>query len=280
MSHDHPIDSYFEGQYNNQKRVPQFPQWVAQWREQSALQKDIVDCQLDLVYGHGPREHYDFYACGNTNAPLLIYLHGGYWQSGNKSLYGFLTPGPIDAGFNVAIPNYDLCPTVALEDITPQLVRALVYIRSQAGILGFDADRIYLCGHSAGGHLTAMLMAQAVAKLYPHNSASYICAGIAISGLFELSDLIPTSINTALGLDEQRVTALSPLRMKPALACPLLACVGEEEGLEFHNQARNISQAWSPSGQYLEIPASHHFSILESLANPQGLLCRRLREMN
>jgi len=81
MSHDQHIDPYFEEQYNNQKRVPEFPQWVAQWREKSALQKNSVDCQLDLVYGHGPREQFDFYACGTTNAPLLVYLHGGYGKA-------------------------------------------------------------------------------------------------------------------------------------------------------------------------------------------------------
>jgi len=273
----HYSQTELEAQYNNQRRVPEFPRLVARWRERSAAIQASAECRLDLAYGDGPRDRFDYYPCATPHAPLLVYLHGGYWQAGDKSLYGFLTPGPVAGGFNVAIPNYDLCPQAALEDIGPQLARALIHLHGQAMELGFDREQIYLSGHSAGGHLTAMLLATDFSQLQPELPTGLFRAGISISGLFDLAPLIPTSLNSALGLNRARAGALSPIHLTPVSSAPLLASVGAEESEEFHRQARAICQAWEPAGRYLEIPASNHFTVLQSLAEPDGQLCRQLR---
>lgn len=272
-------DAELEAQYNNQKRVPEFPQLVEQWRRRSAGVQSAAACRLDLAYGEGPRDRFDYYACGQQNAPLLIYLHGGYWQAGDKSLYGFLTPGPVAAGFNVAIPNYPLCPDAALENITPQLTRLVAHLYNDAPVLGFDRERMVLSGHSAGGHLTAMLLAADFSQLQPRLPAGPFRSGISISGLYDLAPLIPTSINTALGLDIDRARKLSPIYMKAASDTPLLACAGTLESEEFHRQARGICHAWDPLGEYLAIPASNHFTVLESLSSSSGALCARLHDL-
>ncbi len=278
MSTDYS-DEQLETQYNNQRRVPQFSELVAQWRRRSSDTKKFCDCRLDLRYGNGPRDHYDYYGCGNSKAPLLVYLHGGYWQGGDKSLYAFLTPGPVNAGFNVAIPNYNLCPQVALETIAPQLARAMIHLHRQASDLGFDPQQIYLSGHSAGGHLGAVLLATHFSRLDAQLPASIFAAGILISGLFELPPLIPTSINAALGLTRERALRLSPVHMRPVRDTPVLACVGAEESEEFLRQSVEFSHAWQPGGRYLEIPGANHFTILESLGNQDGLLCAGLHEL-
>ncbi len=272
-----------EAQYNNRLRVPEFAQRLEQWLQRSSQQQSLSECRLDLAYGPGLRDRFDFYACGERHGPLLIYIHGGYWQAGDKSQYGFISEGPRASGFNVAILNYDLCPQVNFEDIPKQLTQALIHLFSQAEELGFDQEQIILSGHSAGGHLTALLLAADFSQHGSQLPASLFKAGISISGVFDLIPLIPTSINTALGLDENRARSLSPIHMQPASTAPLLAAVGGDESEEFLRQSEAMSAAWNHNGrmqgQYLEIADCNHFTIVEQLADYQGLLCARLREL-
>ncbi len=225
VSSDGPFDSCLEVQYNNQRRVPEFPQLIEQWRRRSRALQAGSDCRLDLAYGEGSRDRFDYYACGELQAPLLIYLHG------------------------------------------------------QAGELNFDPEQIYLSGHSAGGHLTALLLTTDFSQQSSKLPRSLLTAGISISGLFDLEPLIPTSINRLLNLNRERARALSPLHMTPVSQAPLLACVGADESAAFLHQSRDINQAWSHCGQYLEIPACNHFTVLESLADTAGRLCAGLREL-
>jgi arylformamidase len=272
-----------EAQYNNRLRVPEFAQRLEQWLQRSHQQQALSECRLDLAYGPGTRDRFDYYPCGDPHAALLIYIHGGYWQAGDKSQYGFVSEGPRASGFNVAILNYDLCPQVDFENIPTQLTRALIVLFGQAEELGFDPKQIILSGHSAGGHLTALLLATDFSQHDSQLPVSLFKAGISISGVFDLIPLIPTSINTALGLDENRARPLSPIHMHPVSGTPLVTAVGGDESEEFLRQSAAMSKAWSCNGlrqgQYLEIPNCNHFTIVEQLADYQGQLCASLREL-
>ena len=270
------IDETQERYYNARAAVPDHRDYFDCWTARSADLRARTDCRLDIPYGDNAGERLDLFAAaapGGPAAPLLMFIHGGYWQGLDKSMFSFVTESLIEAGIAVAVVGYDLCPAVTIEHIAGEIRRAACFLEHNAADLGFDGGRLYVSGHSAGGHLTAMVMADGGA------ANPKIRGGAAISGLFDLAPLIKTSINEKLGLDGESARRNSPLYMDPAGDAPLLLAVGGEESAGFHDQSDRLAAAWGDRCRRLVIAGRHHFSVVESLAEADGVLCQAVKAM-
>jgi len=273
------IDVNLESQYNARAAVPEHVAIQADWQHRSERIRASRDCRLDLAYGDGERQKLDFFTANAGNAPLHVFLHGGYWQRGDRRANHFVAEGLCAHGVNVALPGYDLCPSVNLDDIVAQVRAALAWLWRNTEELGFDAARIQVCGHSAGGHLAAMLMATHWPDQGADLPAELIHSGLAISGLYELEPLRHTSLNGALAMDAQTAARNSPALLTGTGGAPLTAAVGGLESSEFHRQAETLAERWRNrrgAVDVLDVPATNHFTIVEELACKGVLLERAL----
>jgi arylformamidase len=210
-------------------------------------------------------EQLDFFPAAQPNAPLLVFIHGGYWRSLDKSDFTFIVPGYRKAGFNVALTNYTLAPHASMEEITRQQLRALAWLYRRAARLDFDRDRIMIAGHSAGGHLAAMMMAAHWKVFGQDLPTDLIKAGVLMSGLYDLEPVRHAEfINVDLKLDQASALRLSPAWMPQPNAAPFITAVGDLESDEFKRQTALIGARWQ-RGFQREIPLhqENHFSICD-----------------
>ena len=274
------IDADLESQYNARAAVPEHVAIQADWQRRSEKIRSSRACKLDLAYAEGDRQRLDLFPADSPNRPLHLFLHGGYWQRGERRANHFVAESLCAHGVNVALAGYDLCPSVSLDDIVAEVRTALAWLWRHAAALEFDPARIQVCGHSAGGHLTAMLMATDWPDQGTDLPVDLIHSGLAISGLYELEPLRHTSINEALSMDTETAARNSPILLQPGSGHgPLTAAVGGLESAEFHRQAETLAERWRGHGagvEVLHVPGTNHFTILEELARDGVLLERAL----
>jgi arylformamidase len=253
-----------EAEYNNRAKVPDHPAIMAGWqRDAAAFRAAHPHKELDCAYGPTPRQALDlFWPAVERDAPIAMFIHGGYWQALDRTWFSHMAAGLVAHGIAVAVISYDLCPGVTLATLIDQVRAAAVWLYRRA------RRPIFAFGHSAGGHLTAMLMATNWPPDLPRNLVS---VGLSISGLFDLEPLIDTSINAGLKLDRLTAHALSPLRLPPPPG-RLHAVVGGEEGAEYERQSRAIATAWG--GTWERIPGENHFTILDQFSAPDSRLSK------
>ena len=257
-----PVDES-ESQYNLRAAFPSYPQTREAWLEASRELSSKASPMLDLAYGNQPLQKLDYYPA-ERGGPLLVFVHGGYWQGGDKEDVGFIAGPYLQAGINVAVINYSLAPQARIEDMVHEVQQSLVWLASQASQLGFDAQRVSLMGHSAGGHLIAMMVAQ-TDKPAPQGMPSIVNL-FPISGVFDLPPLLPSTVNTALGLGEARAEALSPLAWPGPDATYIHTFVGAGETRQFHIQSEMLGRAWKVQ-RHDSIPATEHFTVLNVLGD-------------
>lgn len=266
-----------EAEYNNRARIPEYRDIIARWAKASAAERAIAPAELDQPYGSGERQRYDLFHAGDRGtplrAPLIVHIHGGYWQLGDRRDNAFVARAFTAAGIAVAIPSYSLCPQVSVRQIIDELRHCL------AALWLRTARHPLVVGHSAGGHLAAALLAtdwRRVAGAPP----DLVRAAVAISGVFELSPLIPTTMNAALRLDPATAAAASPLHgPPPPRGARFVSAVGDAETGEFHRQSRALIDAWSRAGvvtERLVIAGANHFTIVDELTRPDSALFRRV----
>jgi arylformamidase len=266
--------AWLDAQYNNRERVPEHARILAQWAEASALTRAQADCRLGLRYGDGPFESLDLFPTRRSGAPVLVFIHGGYWRSLDKSDFSFVAPAFTAAGALVAVPNYALCPAVSIEQISWQLVHALQWLWCHAADHAGDPQRIAVVGHSAGGHLATMLLSCRWKQVADDLPAQLVGGAMSISGLFDMEPLRHTPfLQGALQLSPQSVARLSPAFF-PRPKGRLYATVGAAESDEFLRQNQLIRDVWGPTAVPVceTIPGRNHFDVLESLVDPGGRL--------
>ena len=254
-----------EAEYNNRTKIADFESIVAGWaRDSASFLATRPHADMALQYGPTERQALDlFWPEGVTDPPVAMFIHGGYWQALDRSFCSHLACGLLAHGVAVAIPSYNLCPTIPLAELVEQLRRAAAFLHTRY------RKPLLAIGHSAGGHLSAMLLATDwQARGLPEN---LVCAALPISGLFDLAPLISTSINTGLRLDQDEAHRLSPLFL-PSPGWPIHAYVGGEEGPEFARQSRSIAKAWG--GTSTSIANENHLTILAHLADPSSPMVR------
>jgi arylformamidase len=257
--------------YNNSAAVVDSAAWVGRWRERSAALRARPDARLDVAYGPAPRMRFDYFPCGKTGAPVFVFIHGGYWQRNEKETFGFVAEGPRPHGIDVVVVGYTLAPDKRMAGIVAEIHDCLGYLARQAGDFGFDGNRIFVGGWSAGGHLTA-----AVA----HHPA--FRGGLPISGIFDLEPIRLNYLNDKVLLDADEVWLMSPLRQISAPTPPLCITVGGDELPELVRQSTDYAKALEQRGlpaSLSVLPDLHHFSIMEEIARPDGALTRALTEL-
>jgi arylformamidase len=268
--------AWLDAQYNNRARVADAMTHLAQWAEASALARERSARKLQGVrYGDGPSETLDVFPAAMPNAPVLIYIHGGYWRALDKSDFSFVAPSFVADGAMVVVPNYALCPAVSIEDIALQMVKAVAWTWHHAAAHGGNPERIAIVGHSAGAHLAAMLLScrwkqvDEALPLYPLTGA------LAISGLYDLEPVRRTEfLQGDLKLTPAQVNRLSPAFFPRPKGGKLYAAVGADESDEFIRHNQLIRDQWGPTAVPVceTVPGKNHFSVLKSLVDPKGRL--------
>mgnify|MGYP003333383274 CR=1 FL=1 len=265
---------WLDGQYNNRARIPEHPQIFQRWQQASVAARAGLAARLDLPYGDAPSQRLDVFPTQAALAPAIVFLHGGYWRSLDKSDHSFLAPAWVASGAHVVVPNYSLCPAVGIADIALEMAQAVAWVWREAPSLGIDRERIALVGHSAGAHLAAMLLCCRWRDVDPAMPAQPLRGALGISGLYDLEPLRRAPfIADDLRLSEREAWRLSPA-FYPRPKRPLYAVAGGDESEEFLRQNLLIRAQWGPSAVPVceTLVGHHHLNVLHDLADPQGRL--------
>jgi arylformamidase len=268
--------AWLDAQYDNRARVADSRAQLANWATASALAREgSPRKRLDLRYGVGPSETLDIFPAEQSGAPVLLFIHGGWWRSLDKSDFSFVAPSFVADGATVVLPNYALCPSVTIEDIALQMVRAVEWTWRHIAAHGGDANRIAIAGNSAGGHLVAMLLSCRWKQVADDLPALPFSGALSISGLYDLEPIRRTPfLQGDLRLTPQQVARLSPVFFPRPKAGKLFATVGADESDEFLRHNQLIRDQWGPTAVPVceTVPGKNHFTVMESLADPKGRL--------
>jgi arylformamidase len=272
-----------DAEYDNRRKVSDSVEWLNRYPRESERTRRELRCRLDLPYGPSPAEALDvFPAASSAAAPIQVFIHGGYWRALAKSEFSFVARAFVPAGVATVVMDYALIPAVDMDELVRQCRAAVAWVHRNAVSFGGDPQRLYVSGHSAGGHLTAMLLATdwpAFAGLPP----DVVKGGCGISGLYDLEPIRLSYLNETLGLTPDAARRNSPAHLVPASQAPLLLPVGALEGPEYLRQTRELAAAWRPHGvpcEVMEMPGIHHFSIVSQLEHSGSDLARAiLRQM-
>jgi arylformamidase len=263
-----------ESEYNIRARVTDHPRHIAQWEHDAAAFRRTAVADYDVVYGARPRNRLDIYwSRNNERSPVALFIHGGYWRSFDKGIFSHIARGLNEHGITVAIPSYTLCPDVRVGDIIEELRQVVIFLRNRL------KRRLFVFGHSAGGHLAASMLATRW-ELFGMES-DLVPGAVAISGLFDLRPLLATSINGDLRLEEGTARVWSPLLWPAPAGRRFEAWVGRKETEEFIRQSRTLVSAWIGSGvdaAYAEMGGYDHFTVLSPLADARNEFTMRLAD--
>ncbi len=262
-----------EVEYNNRARVPESPALIAGWARDAKAYRETYPAWHVLRYGPAQRHTIDFFPAENKG-PIVVFIHGGYWQALDSSFFSHLAAGLNAHGISVAMPSYDLCPNVSVGDIIEQL-------RMATRELAKFGRRLVMSGHSAGGHLAACMLATEWRALDAALPADLVAAVYSISGLFDLGPLVPTSVNTQLHLNDQSAREVSPLFWPMPSHGSLDAVVGGEESSEYFRQSRTLVDCWGGNipSRYAAISGANHFTVIAGMAEPQSPMTLRLKQL-
>jgi arylformamidase len=262
-----------EVEYNNRARVPENPALIAGWARDAKTYRETHPSWHVISYGAGARHTIDFFPAEN-DGPIVVFIHGGYWQALDSSYFSHLAAGLNAHGVSVAIPSYDLCPGVSVGDIIEQM-RAMTRELAKLG------RPLVMSGHSAGGHLAACMLATEWRALHAALPADLVSAVYAISGLFDLGPLISTSVNIPLHLNDLSAREVSPLFWPAPSRGSLDAVVGGDESAEYFRQSQTIVDVWGVSipTRYEAISGANHFTVIAGMADPQSPMTLRLKQL-
>ena len=273
--------AYYDRQYNARAAIPDHPRIFERWNARSQQARTQLRCHLDVPYGTSAAEKLDVFPAEGKSEALLVFIHGGYWRSLDKSDFSYLAPALTRRGVTLALPNYGLCPKVGIEDIVKQNLLAIAWLWHYGARYGVNPGRLYVAGHSAGGHLTAMMLAARWNTYMPELPYNLVKGGLAISGIYELEPLVHAPfVNQDLKLDQALARRLSPATIPPATTAPLFTAVGGDESDEFKRQNALIARTWRYAfAGDIPMPGHNHLTVVEELANPDSALFKGAIQM-
>ena len=273
--------AYLSREYNNRELFPDHPRHFARWTESSAQARSTMACHLELAYGASPGETLDIFPARKGDGSALLFIHGGYWRSLDKKDFSFLAPALVGAGVSLVVVNYDLCPRVTIQRIVQQMLGASAWLYRNAERYGMDEDRLYVCGHSAGGHLAAMMLAALWPVLDRSLPRDLYKGALAVSGIYDLRPLTQVGwLNGDLRLDGESAFKVTPAFLPPATRAPLVLAVGGLESAEFRRQNALLAERWKPVlGGEVAMPGRDHFTVIDGLADPANALFAGARRM-
>ena len=270
----------YSADYNNRAHVPEFPQIVAQWQKDgAAFTRTMVEqgrAELDIRYGSTARQYIDLYkgSSGNgADAPLAMFIHGGYWKALSPKEHSHFARGLTERGVDVAVAGYDLAPQVSIAQIVEEMRAAALFLWKRFG------KRITVYGHSAGGHLTACMIGTDWKKLDAGAPSDLIAVGSAISGVFDLTKLVHTDMNADFKLDDKSAHDGSPLFWPAPKGRVMDVIVGAAELPEFVRLSKVMAETWGNAGvetRYEAVPGKHHFNVSDGFTDPHSAMTERL----
>jgi arylformamidase len=269
----------YEVEYSNRARVPEHPEIFARWeREAAAFRANARGAELGIKYGPSPRQTIDLFpaAADGPNTPLALFIHGGWWRSLDPSMHSQIAGGPTANGVTVAVVGYDLCPQVSIATIIEEMRAACLYLWRKR------RQRFVVYGHSAGGHLSACMLATDFSTLEPDAPADLVPAAYAISGVFDLEPVRHTSMNQDFKLDEKSAHDASPLYWDVPDGRTLDAVVGALESSEFLRQSQTVAEAWRQDEaitRYEAIEGRNHFTVIDPLGDANSAMTARVVEL-
>ena len=265
---------FVERGYNNRAAVPDHPIFLARFAAESAAARARYRHRVDLRYGPGPLETLDLFLPETTPLGTFVFIHGGYWRALDKSDHSLVVGPFVEQGLAVAVINYDLCPAVSIPHIVDECRRAMVWIVREGPAHGANAGNVVVGGHSAGGHLAAMMFCTDWRRLGLFRPP--MVGGVSLSGVHDLTPLVHFSYNNELKLDLDVAAHMSPVNFAPTTDSPFLIACGAAETSEFLRQSALLWDAWPqvrrPAGAPMVLADMHHFNVVLEYARPDSAL--------
>ena len=256
---------FVEREYNNRALVPEHPAFFSRWERDSEFVRSTLPCTLDLAYGPDARHRVDWFPAAGRVRGTLVFIHGGYWRSLDKSMFSWLAASYVPEGVNVAMLNYRLCPAVRIDEIVADVVAGMNWLLGGGASPLRDDKPVVVTGHSAGGHLVAALFATPPDRL--KFDTSRIKGGGSLSGLCDFAPLRIHSFNSDFQLDDAAVARLNLYDKATTIKAPLVVAAGGDESSEFQRQSRLLAEKWAPQARpVIILPGVNHFSIVDAFA--------------
>jgi arylformamidase len=266
-----------EYQYNPRVSVPEYPELAKVRAAQARKVRESAKSWLNVPYGSSPREMLDIYAADNTGGPVLVYIHGGYWRSGSKEDNCNFVPTFTKRGATVVLVEYDLCPQVSVSDIVRQTRASIAWVYRNITRYGANPAKLYVSGHSAGGHLTAMALAHDWAK--DGMPEDLIKGAVATSGVYDLEMVMKISVQEQVRMTPEAAKVNSPMLNPPRVRCPLVVAVGAAEPQGWQQISQDYFQYCKQHGmqvEYLVEPEANHYTMSEHLLDETRPLTRAM----
>lgn len=271
-----------DAQYNIRAQIPDHPVISRRWADNSAQVRATLGnrAKIDIPFGPDPQQKFDLFLTEKQGAPLLVFIHGGYWRAQDKSEFSYVAETYVASGINLAVINYRLAPRVTMDDIVADVRTSIALLHKSGADYGYASDKIYVSGSSAGGHLTVMaLMTNWTAFGLP---ADTLRGGCALSGLYDLEAIRLCYLNKEIGLDQPTSVRNSPILHLPKASAPLILSVGGAESREFHRQQSEFASAWRAAGLVCSVVdqvGGHHFDMIDRFADPSTELWAATQRM-
>jgi arylformamidase len=265
-----------DAEYNNRAKVKDAMEWIARYGAESARARAELPMRFDVPYGTHHAERLDIFPADRPGpAPIHVFVHGGYWHRLDKADFSFVVRAFRPAGALTVVLNYGLIPSINMDTLVQQCRAGVAWVHEHAPYFGGDPMRIFVSGHSAGGHLTAMLLATDWGSLGRPDDV--VKGGCAISGLYDLEPIRLCYLNDVLGLTPDAARRNSPLGLAAPGSAPLILALGGDEGPEYHRQTNELAAAWRVApDKLLDLTGHDHFSIVGELASPSSPLARAI----
>jgi len=271
-----------EKQYNvRDSRADYETKIVPDWIKRSAITRTNLKSTIDISYGKSEKQKLDFFSSADINSPTVIFFHGGYWQRGDKSVYSFLANSFVKNNINFLAVGYDLCPKISITQIVLQAQEAIVWIWQNANKLEINKDKFIVSGHSAGGHITGMMMGTEWNKISSDLPNNLILAGIPISALNLLEPIRHTTLNDALKMDKEEAKSQSPIYLPPRTNAQQLIVYGANETDEFHRQSNIYYEKFKSEERKIErfiVPDADHFDEMNDLSNESSEFFKKMKK--
>jgi arylformamidase len=261
-------------EYNNRALVPDHPRIILDWHADARDYRAVAKCEPDIRYGARPRNTLDVFHAGDGHGPIVVFIHGGYWRSFDKSLFSHMAAGANAHGLAVAVPSYTLCPEVTVPDIIDEIRQCCLFLAQRFN------RQLVVAGHSAGGHLAACMAATDWSQYGIR--ADLVRSGLSVSGVFDLRPLMATPHNDDIRLNAVDAMIASPLFWPVPRKLPFDSWVGGEESFEFKRQARSLAAGWTGLGLesgYAEVEGENHFTVPRGLTKASDPMTKRLVEL-
>ena len=270
-------------EYDNRRKVADFQSYLDRYASASRAARAEITCERNIAYDDASGVTLDIFHAERSDqpTPVQIYIHGGYWRALSKDEHSFVALGLVPHGITTVVVDYDLMPAVRLDVLVRQCRQAVAWTWRHAGEIGGDKDNIHVCGHSAGGHLTAMVAATDW-RGFGDLPVNIVKSALGLSGLYDMEPIRLCFLNQELAMSEAEVRGNSPTALTPATLAPFRALVGSDEGPEYLRQSNELAAHWSALGhdaRAIEMAGLNHFTIAAEMEDPESDVIGHLRQL-